>query len=62
MAANSLGVRMSTNTYKAIVKTIDMSEEMEKDAIEFSTQALNDYMVESQMASYIKREFDKKYK
>jgi len=46
---------------KAVVKTVDMSDEMEKDAIEVATYALNEYMVESTMANYIKKEFDKKY-
>mmetsp|Transcript_44736 Transcript_44736/g.95163 ORF Transcript_44736/g.95163 Transcript_44736/m.95163 type:complete len:89 (-) Transcript_44736:285-551(-) len=46
---------------KAHVKTVDMSEEMEKDAIEISREALFEYNVESQMAAHIKREFDKKY-
>jgi len=46
---------------KAVVKTVDLSDEMEKDAIEVATYALNEYMVESTMANYIKKEFDKKY-
>jgi len=46
---------------KAVVKTVDMSDEMEKDAIEVATYALNEYTVESTMANYIKKEFDKKY-
>jgi hypothetical protein len=44
------------------VKTVDMEEAMEKDAIELATFALNEYTVESQMANHIKREFDKKYR
>ena len=39
-----------------------MSEEMERDAIEFATVALAEYSVEAQMAAHIKREFDKKYR
>ena len=47
---------------QAVVKTVDMEEAMEKDAIELATFALNEYTVESQMANHIKREFDKKYR
>ena len=46
---------------KAHVKTVDMSEEMEKDAIAIATEAIHEYNIESQVASHIKREFDKKY-
>ena len=47
---------------QAVVKTVDMGEEMEKDCIEFTTYALNEYMVEKEMTNYIKRELDKKYR
>ena len=47
---------------QAQVKTVDMSEEMERDAIEFAMVALSEYSVEAQMAAHIKREFDKKYR
>lgn len=49
------------NAIKAHVKTVDMSEEMEKDAIQIATEALFEYNVEAHMAAHIKREFDKKY-
>ena len=39
-----------------------MSEEMANEAIECATYALNEFNVESVMANYIKKEFDKKYK
>ena len=44
------------------MKTVDMEEAMEKDAIEVASYALNEFNVESQMANHIKREFDKKYR
>ena len=47
---------------QAVVKTVDMSDEMEKDAIEIATFALNEHQIESHMANHIKREFDKKYR
>ena len=43
-----------SSTFKAHVKTVDMSEEMEKDAIEFATQALNDLLVEKDMAAFVR--------
>ena len=47
---------------QAIVKTVDMLEEMEKDAIEQAAFAMNEFLVEKEMAAYIKKEFDKKYR
>mmetsp|Transcript_21486 Transcript_21486/g.43927 ORF Transcript_21486/g.43927 Transcript_21486/m.43927 type:complete len:90 (+) Transcript_21486:53-322(+) len=47
--------------FKAHVKTVDMSEEMEADAIAIATTAIMEHSVEKDMASYIKREFDKKH-
>lgn len=44
------------------MKTVDMEEAMEKEAIEIAAFALNEFMTESLMANYIKREFDKKYR
>ena len=44
------------------MKTVDMSDEMEKDAIEVATFALFEFMQEKDMANHIKKEFDKKYR
>merc|ERR1712008_89289 len=41
---------------KAVIKNADMSEEMQQDAVDCATQAL-----EKDIAAYIKKEFDKKY-
>ncbi|KAI9493859.1 dynein light chain 1, cytoplasmic [Zychaea mexicana] len=46
---------------KAVIKSADMSEEMQQEAIECSTQALEKFNIEKDIASHIKREFDKKY-
>ncbi|XP_012583980.1 PREDICTED: dynein light chain 1, cytoplasmic-like [Condylura cristata] len=46
---------------KAVFKTVDMSEEMQQDSVEFATQALEKYSVEKDIAAHIKKEFDKKY-
>ncbi|KAG8468457.1 hypothetical protein KFE25_013540 [Diacronema lutheri] len=46
---------------KAVIKTVDMAEEMQTDAIEIAQEAIGSYMMEKDMANFIKREFDKKY-
>lgn len=44
---------------KAVLKNADMSEDMQLDAIECATQALEKYNIEKDIAAYIKKEFDK---
>ena len=39
-----------------------MADDMEKDAIEIATFAMNEFMRETEMANHIKKEFDKKYR
>jgi dynein light chain LC8-type len=46
---------------KAVIKNADMSEEMQADAVDCATQALEKYNIERDISSYIKKEFDKKY-
>ncbi|KAI7862528.1 dynein light chain 1, cytoplasmic [Spinellus fusiger] len=46
---------------KAVIKSADMSEEMQQEAIDCSTQAMEKYNIEKDIAAHIKREFDKKY-
>ncbi|CAC5387912.1 DYNLL [Mytilus coruscus] len=46
---------------KAVVKNADMSEDMQQDAVDCSTQALEKFNIEKDIAAYIKKEFDKKY-
>jgi len=46
---------------KAVVKNADMSEDMQQDAIECATQAMEKFNIEKDIAAYIKKEFDKKY-
>jgi dynein light chain LC8-type len=46
---------------QAVVKTVDMDEEMEKFAIETASLAMQTFDVEREMAAQIKKEFDKKY-
>merc|ERR1712232_895809 len=39
----------------------DMAEDMQQDAIDCATQALEKYNIEKDIAAFIKKEFDKKY-
>lgn len=53
-------IKMSSDR-KAVIKNADMSEEMQQDAVDIATQALEKYNIEKDIAAYIKKEFDKKY-
>jgi len=46
---------------KAVIKNADMVEDMQQDAVDCATQALEKYNIEKDIAGYIKKEFDKKY-
>lgn len=46
---------------KAVIKNADMPEEMQQDAVDCATQAMEKYNIEKDIAAFIKREFDKKY-
>lgn len=40
---------------KAVIKNADMPEEMQQDAVECATQALEKYNIEKDIAAYIKK-------
>lgn len=46
---------------KITIKSADMKDDMQKDAIESALGALEKHSVEKDIAEYIKKEFDKKY-
>jgi dynein light chain LC8-type len=46
---------------RAVVKNVDMSDELQTDAIDIATQALDRFNIEKDIAAYTKKEFDKKY-
>ncbi len=46
---------------KAVVKNADMSEQMQEDAINLATEALDRFDVEKDIAAHLKKEFDKKH-
>jgi dynein light chain LC8-type len=43
---------------RAVIKNVDMSEEMQTDAIDIATQALDRFNIEKDISSDIKKEFD----
>ncbi|CCW62692.1 unnamed protein product [Phytomonas sp. EM1] len=52
---------MPTADPKAIIKNVDMAEDMQADVIEVALQAQEKFNVEKDIAAFIKKEFDKKY-
>src|SRR2546423_808058 len=46
---------------KQVIKNVDMTEEMQQEALECANQALEKYSIEKDIAAHIKREFDKKH-
>lgn len=46
---------------KPTIKNVDMTEEMQQQSIEIAQTGLDQFQVEKDIASFCKREFDKKY-
>ena len=46
---------------KAVIKNVDMSEEMQQEAVDIASQALEKYNIEKDIAAQIKKEFDKRH-
>lgn len=42
-------------TQKAVIKNADMSEDMQQDAVDCATQAMEKYNIEKDIAAYIKK-------
>ncbi|BFZ57479.1 Dynein light chain [Savitreella phatthalungensis] len=47
--------------HKAVIKSVDMVEEMQHDVVELAHTAMLHHTIEKDIASYVKQEFDKKY-
>ena len=47
---------------QAVVKTVDMSEEMMNDAIDVATALMLEHNKEADLAFFIKKDFDRKYR
>lgn len=46
---------------KAVIKNVDMSEEMQQESVDIAIAALEKYSIEKDIASFVKREFDRKH-
>lgn len=46
---------------KAVIKNVDMSDELQQEAVDIATSALEKYNIEKDIAAHIKKEFDKRY-
>ena len=46
---------------KAVIKSADMSEEMQQDAVDVASKALDQFNIEKDIATFVKKEFDQKY-
>ena len=44
-----------------MIKNVDMTEEMQQEAIECAQQAMDKFNVEKDIAQFIKKEFDRKH-
>lgn len=46
---------------RAVIKNVDMSEEMQQGSIEIAVASLEKFNIEKDIAAHIKREFDRRY-
>lgn len=46
---------------KAIIKNVDMSEEMQQESVDIAASALEKYNIEKDIAAQIKKEFDRRH-
>jgi dynein light chain LC8-type len=46
---------------KAIIKNVDMNEEMQQEAVDITSAALEKYNIEKDIAAQIKKEFDRRH-
>ncbi|TFK84878.1 hypothetical protein K466DRAFT_566962 [Polyporus arcularius HHB13444] len=46
---------------KAIIKNVDMSEDMQQEAVDVASAALEKYNIEKDIAAQIKKEFDRRH-
>ncbi|KAI0225770.1 Dynein light chain [Massospora cicadina] len=50
-----------SSEFKAVIKSVDMSEEMQEAAIECATEAIEKFTIEKDIATHIKKHFDQNY-
>lgn len=55
------GPRDGGNPPKAIIKNVDMSEDMQQESVDIASAALEKYNIEKDIAAQIKKEFDRRH-
>lgn len=50
-----------TSGPKAIIKNVDMSEEMQQESVDIASAVLEKYHIEKDIAAQIKKEFDRRH-
>jgi len=51
----------AANGPRAIIKNVDMTEEMQQESVDIATAALEKYNIEKDIAAQIKKEFDRRH-
>lgn len=46
---------------KAVIKNVDMTEEMQQESVDITSAALEKYNIEKDIAAQIKKEFDRRH-
>ncbi|KAF5361914.1 hypothetical protein D9756_002479 [Leucocoprinus leucothites] len=59
--ASTGGVAISPAGPKAIIKNVDMSEELQQESVDIANSALEKYNIEKDIAAHIKKEFDRRH-
>ncbi|KAG6866561.1 hypothetical protein C0991_002046 [Blastosporella zonata] len=59
--AASVALREGNTGPKAIIKNVDMSDEMQQESVDITSSALDKYTVEKDIAAQIKKEFDRRH-
>lgn len=55
------GVASAPAGPKAIIKNVDMSEELQQESVDIANAALEKYNIEKDIAAHIKKEFDRRH-
>lgn len=55
------GVTLPPAGPKAIIKNVDMNEELQQESVDITNAALEKYNVEKDIAAHIKKEFDRRH-
>lgn len=59
--ASTGGVASIPSGPKAIIKNVDMSEELQQESVDIANSALEKYSIEKDIAAFIKKEFDRRH-